>query len=434
MTQSKADPCVWYLMKDENIWLLTAVYVDDILYAGSVEARKWFKENIKSRFNIADLGHISKHLGVWYRKKKDRKGTIGYELSMPDYQKELVSDYEKARALAKKATTPGYPGDSLVRNKESPVDDIENFRKILGKAMWFCRKIMPECGNAIRELASNMDHPTNETWKALGRLVGYVKSNPNATLFLKKPKDLKAYAFVDSNWATNKENRKSVTGYVLTIGGCLVNWVSKSQPSVTLSSTEAEYVAASMCATDIMFVQMLMEEVVPYMETRPATLFEDNTGCIFLLENKAVGSRTKHIDIKMHHIREMMQGNSPRLVVKFTRSESNYADPMTKNVTDGIFHTLVPALKDGGISEAIYHTVNREDVGKYSGGAARTAARTENQARGYVRSAAVFPVLTVVRNGRDSTHELTTIAHFPIEDSGSAPEEITQQERSKIPG
>ena len=74
------------------------------------------------------------------------------------------------------------------------------------------------------------------------------------------------------------------------------------------------------------------------------------------------------------------------------------------------------------------------DVGKYSGGAARTAARTENQARGDVRSAAVFPVLTVVRNGRDSTHELTTIAHFPIEDSGSAPEEITQQERSKIPG
>jgi hypothetical protein len=117
-----------------------------------------------------------------------------------------------------------------------------------------------------------------------------------------------------------------------------------------------------MCAAEIKFIQMLIEEIVPGAVTRPATLLEDNTGCIFLMENQAVGNRTKHIDIKMHHIREMMQGDDPRMIVKFTRSEMNFADPMTKNVVEAIYQFLVPALKDGRIADVIYETIDREDV------------------------------------------------------------------------
>jgi hypothetical protein len=179
-----------------------------------------------------------------------------------------------------------------------------------------------------------------------------------------KPKDLKVYAYVDSNYATNKETRKSVTGFVLTIGGCLVSYSSKSQPSVTLSSTEAEYVAASMCATEVKFVQMLLEELMPNAKTRPATLFEDNTGAIFLMENQAVGNRTKHIDIRWHHMREMMTGENPRLRVLFTRSEENFADVLTKNVTEAIHTDLADRLKDGRISKAIFAATEREDVSK----------------------------------------------------------------------
>lgn len=72
--------------------------------------------------------------------------------------------------------------------------------------------------------------------------------------------NLKVVAFVDSNYATNKETRKSVSGYLVTVGGCLVSWTSKTQPSVTLSSTEAEYVSMSMCTTEVKFVQMLMKK------------------------------------------------------------------------------------------------------------------------------------------------------------------------------
>ena len=96
----------------------------------------------------------------------------------------------------------------------------------------------------------------------------------------------------------------------------------------TLSSTEAEYYAASTCATDIKFLQMLFEELFPAEQIRPATLYEDNTGAIFLMENQVVGVRTKHIDVRMHHIREMMtkeDDKEARLVVKLIRSVEGLA-------------------------------------------------------------------------------------------------------------
>lgn len=367
MTQSKADPCVWYKWKDGKLWMTAAVYVDDIVYAGPETARQWFKTEIKSRFKIAELGRISKHLGVWYSKKSDDQGSY-YEMSMSDYQTDIVNDWMEATGKEPKpAPTPGFPGESLVRNTEEEIVDIENYRKILGKVMWFCRKIMPECSNAVRELASSMDRPGVQHWKALGRLVEYIMGCHPATLILRRPIDLKLYAYVDSNWASNKETRKSVTGYIVTLGGAPLNFVSRSQQSVSLSSTEAEYMAASVCATEIQFIQMLVTEIVPDAVVRPATLLEDNTGAIYLMENQAVGNRTKHIDIRAHHIRELMQGEDPRLRVCFVRSEMNFADLMTKNVTEKIHNELVPALKNGDIARAIFEIVNREDVEESNG-------------------------------------------------------------------
>ena len=133
-----------------------------------------------------------------------------------------------------------------------------------------------------------------------------------------------------------------------------------------MSSTEAEYVAASMCAGEIKFLQMLMEELMPNEKFRPATLLEENTGAMFLMENQAVGNRTKHIDIRWHHMREMMTGDNPRLSVKFVPSEENFADLETKNVTEAVHSHLADRLTDGRIAEAIFAVVGREDVVNYS--------------------------------------------------------------------
>ena len=93
-----------------------------------------------------------------------------------------------------------------------------------------------------------------------------------------------------------------------------------TQPSVTLSSTEAEYVAASMCATEIRFITMFMDELGD-VYPRPSTLYEDNTEAIFILKNDQVGQRTKHIDIKWHHVQDMIRDGD--LDLKYVRSDDN---------------------------------------------------------------------------------------------------------------
>ena len=160
-------------------------------------------------------------------------------------------------------------------------------------------------------------------------MIGFPKFEAKHKLRFNVPTDLAIGGCVDSDFATNKETRKSTTGYVVTVGGCLVSWSSKAQPSVTLSSTEAEFVAASMCATEITFILMLLDELgVSY--PKPYTLREDNTGAIFIMNNNQVGQRTKHIDIKWHHVWNMIQVGD--LIFIYIRSKDNLSDIMTKNV------------------------------------------------------------------------------------------------------
>ena len=331
LIQSKADPCLW-LKKDEfgKIVFVVVCHVDDLIASGFQNEIDDFKSKIKTRFNLSELGTLTKHLGVWYERKKDKFGTY-YELSMDKYQSEILDDFENITGRkAKAANTPGYPGTSLVKNEEAALH-LDDYRKLLGKLMWFVKKLSPEASNAIRELASFMDNPGPEHWKSLERLVGYLGKS-RIFLKMRKPKNLKVVAAVDSNYAVNKENRRSVTGYIVTIGGCIVSWTSKTQASVTLSSTEAEYVAMSMCATEVKFVQMLIDELAPEQQIKPATIYEDNTGAIFLANNRQVGARTKHIDVREHHIRELIDNGS--LEIEHIRTENNPADLCTKNVSE----------------------------------------------------------------------------------------------------
>ena len=253
-----------------------AAYVDDIIVGGKPEDIKTFKKGIKTRFNISDLGRLKKHLGVWYQRKHDDIGEY-YEMTMDKYREDIVKDYEMITGRkVQHYKTPGYPGESLTRilQEDEPVK-ADNFRKILGKVLWYTRKVLPECANATRELSMHMDRPGDQHWRALHRLIGYI-GGTYAKLYLRKPNDLKVFGFVDSNFATNKDTRRSVTGYILTVGGSLISWMSKTQPSVTLSSCEAEYVALSTCATEVKFIQILFEELLPTHNTRPGTLLEDN--------------------------------------------------------------------------------------------------------------------------------------------------------------
>jgi hypothetical protein len=331
---------------------MMVIHVDDCAIAGKKETVAEIKKAIAKQLSIKDEGRLSKHLGVSYEWNSD--GSLMIHQS--DYIRDIIESYEAKFGETRSFPTPGYPGKTLFKNEGEP-DSTTEYRSFVGKLLFAMKKTYPELANPVRELSSHMENPGEENWIAVGRIVGYLKHKAEHRLKFNVPRDLLIVGRVDSDFATNKETRKSTTGYLVTVGGCLVSWSSKAQPSVTLSSTEAEYVAASMCGTEIRFISMLMDKMgVGY--PKPSMLLEDNTGAIFIMNNDQVGQRTKHIDIKWHHIMDMIQDGD--LIVAYIRSEDNPADIMTKNVKEALYVKHAVAIKNG-VLVVVGHR-NREDV------------------------------------------------------------------------
>lgn len=136
-------------------------------------------------------------------------------------------------------------------------------------------------------------------------------------------------AYCDSDFAGDMDDRKSITGFIIYICGCPVAWRSKGQKNVTLSSTEAEYVAISEVAQEILFISGILEFMNIKMEY-PIVVNVDNIGAIYLAQTATTGNRTKHIDTRYHFVREYIERGVLKII--FVRSAENDADIFTKNL------------------------------------------------------------------------------------------------------
>ena len=132
----------------------------------------------------------------------------------------------------------------------------------------------------------------------------------------------------DSNYATNIEDRKSVIGYISTIGGMLTGWMSKTQQVVTLSITEDEYVALSLCPQEGLFQRNFLREIGVLNDK--IVIYVDNVGAVFLSANDQVSVRTKHIDVRYHFVKDLRRNDE--LSVKHICGENNTSEILTKNL------------------------------------------------------------------------------------------------------
>jgi hypothetical protein len=173
-------------------------------------------------------------------------------------------------------------------------------------------------------------------------------------LKFRKPTELRTISETDTNYATNQDDRRSVTGGLHAVGGTLVNWVSKTQQTVCLSSCEAELMGISAGAQEVKFINMILEEFGSC--EKPATLCCDNTGATQIARNPQVSQRTKHIDARHCFVRGMEK--DMELSTTFMRGERNASDVLTKNVTVSIHDRHSGHIRDGTLSE----TWEREDI------------------------------------------------------------------------
>lgn len=333
MTQSLADPCVLYKRNDDGSpQLIVTLTVDDCAIAGKQEHIDWFMDMVAARFKITRGGRLKKHLGVDYVWKKDEKGETTVEATMDAKANNIVDDYEAYIGREVKiCESPGFPHQTLEKYEGDPVD-IDKYRSLVGKLMFFTTKLCLKTANASRALACHMSGPGPDQWKAMGRAVGYVKGMALKGLTYRRPESLRVICLVDTDFANCPDTRRSVGCTVTTIGGTQTEGDSARHDGVSQSSTEAEYRQLAKGASSVQFHQMLLEEIAH--TEYPAIILEDNNGAIFLAKNKQVGKRTKHIDVKFHFVREFTtegRDGLKRAEIVRVESEENTADIGTKN-------------------------------------------------------------------------------------------------------
>ncbi|KFD63196.1 hypothetical protein M514_08359 [Trichuris suis] len=144
--------------------------------------------------------------------------------------------------------------------------------------------------------------------------------------------ELKCY--VDADWARDKTDRKSTTGFVFKLGNSVIAWSSRKQSVVALSSAEAEYVAASNACRGLLWLRLLLNDL-GILISGPVLVFEDNQACIKMVDSDRLGARTKHIDVCHHHLRYLRAQKI--IMLYYCPSSKMLADILTKPLSKDSF-------------------------------------------------------------------------------------------------
>jgi len=187
---------------------------------------------------------------------------------------------------------------------------------------------------AVSKVLENLKDPTEKDWIAVKRILRYLKGIQEVGLVFggkKARKDLEGW--VDADWAGDVKSRLSRSGYVFKIAAGAISWSSKKQANVALSTAEAEYVSGCLGTQEAIWLRRFIGGLGETLNT--PILNMDNQGAIALGKNPVHHSRTKHIDIKYHFIREKVLNKEINL--KYCPTQDMIADTLTKALAKPAF-------------------------------------------------------------------------------------------------
>lgn len=341
-TTSRADPCVRFKKVNGN-YTITDTYTDDIFGASNDdEEMRRRKDEIGKVWEIKDVGENEYFLGM--RVQQDLKlGTI--RLTQRPYWEHVVNRFGLEHITPRNTPLPaGIILDSNMSPKTESEKKMMNdkpYRSVLGSVMWGQLATRPDLSFSVSMLARFQADPGIEHWNALMHVIGYIKNTIDYGLTYSRDAELSPHAFVDADYGGCRDTRRSTSGFVFMMAGGPVTWSSKRQATVALSTVEAEYVAMSRCAQQMVWIHSWLNEVqVEY--SVPGLLKGDNRGAIALTKNTKDHGKVKHIDIRHHYIRELLQSGA--ITVEQVSSSDNLADLFTKPLPRDQHHHILTAL------------------------------------------------------------------------------------------
>nr|ABA91380.1 retrotransposon protein, putative, Ty1-copia subclass [Oryza sativa Japonica Group] len=326
--RSNYDSCVYPKVVDGSaIYLL--LYVDDMLIAAKDKSEiAKLKAQLSSEFEMKDLGAAKKILGIEITKER-HSGKL--YLSQKGYIEKVLRRFNMHDA--KPVSTPLAAHFRLSSDLCPQSDyDIEYmsrvpYSSVVGSLMYAMVCSRPDLSHALSVVSRYMANPGKEHWKAVQWIFRYLCGTSSACLQFGRSRD-GLVGYVDSDFAGDLDRRRSLAGYVFTIGGCAVSWKANLQATVALSTTEAEYMAISEACKETIWLRGLYTELCGV--TSCINIFCDSQSAICLTKDQMFHERTKHIDVRYHFIRSVITEGDVK-VCKIS-THDNPADMMTKPV------------------------------------------------------------------------------------------------------
>ena len=204
--------------------------------------------------------------------------------------------------------------------------DKERYTSIVGALLYLSVRTRPDIAFSVGCLAQFSSAPSEKHFIAIKRVLRYLKGTINYGIMYSQS-NYKLVGYSDADFAADVDTRKSVSGYVFLLGNGAVSWSSRKQSMVVLSSTESEYVSLCSACREAVWLGRVVSELSGSSD-KSVTIYEDNKSAMCIASNNITSSRSKHIDIKLHYVRELIENKAVNL--EYCPSELNIADVFTK--------------------------------------------------------------------------------------------------------
>ncbi|KAJ4749927.1 Pol [Rhynchospora pubera] len=269
-------------------------------------------------FEMSMMGELTFFLGLQIKQLKD-----GIFVNQVKYAKELVKKFgvEDSKSL----DTPMGKSANIDADEKGKPMDITLYRGMIGSLLYLTAS-RPDIMYAVCLCARYQANSKESHHKAVKRILRYVKGTQNLGLWYGRQTELDLLGYTDADFAGDRMDRKSTSGTCQFLGGSLVSWSSRKQTSVALSTAEAEYVAAGSCCTQLLWMMQTLRDFELGFQKVP--ILCDNTSAILISKNPVLHSRTKHIEIRHHFIRDHVEKGDVELVYIDTKEQ--IADIFTK--------------------------------------------------------------------------------------------------------
>jgi hypothetical protein len=324
----KANPTLFTKTIVKDLFICQ-IYVDDIIFGSTNKSYcEEFSRIMIHKFKMSMMGELKYFLG--FQIKELQEGTF---ISQTKYIQDILKKFGMKNA--KPVKTPMGTNGHLDLDTGGKSVDQKVYRSMIGSLLYLCAS-RPYIMLSVCMCARFQTNPKEVHLRAMKRIMRYLVYTPKFGLWYPKGSTFDLTGYSDADYARCKIDRKSTSGTCQFLGRSLVSWALKKQNSIALSIAEAEYIAAGHCCAQLLWMRQTLRDYDYKLSKVP--LLCDNESAIRMADNPVEHSRTKHIDILYHFLRDHQQKGD--IEIAYVSTHNQLVDIFTKPLDEKIFSKL----------------------------------------------------------------------------------------------